>query len=216
MSSFPFLSKYYLIHPHYRQDHVLFYYLGVFCVESSKLSILGGDGRAVAHHVQPLQVQEIHHLFLLLKIPILSNRHLFSKLLVLHLPIKGKIIFAFSRRHLTGNIHQVLFFMNCYEDIDHKRHNTSPCKAWRNFEQLPPSLAPLFQDHPCRRCLSLLPPLLPLLSPSLYRPFNQNMKNLKCFHCYQLVGRKLTWTFVIMFHRNHPISCEIILYLSIT
>ena len=90
------------------QDYVLFYYLGVFRVESSKLSILGGDGRAVAHHVQPLQVQEIHHLFLLLKIPI-SNRHLFSKLLVLHLPIKGKIIFAFSRRHLTGNIHQVPF-----------------------------------------------------------------------------------------------------------
>ena len=57
-----FFQNIFLINPHYRQDHVLFYYLGVFRVESSKLSILGGDGRAVAHHVQPLQVQEIHHL----------------------------------------------------------------------------------------------------------------------------------------------------------
>ena len=43
--------------------HVHYKNLGVLGVECSKLSgILGGKGRAVAHHVHPLQVQEIHHL----------------------------------------------------------------------------------------------------------------------------------------------------------
>ena len=166
MSSFPFLSKYYLIHPHYRQDHVLFYYLGVFCVESSKLSILGGDGRAVAHHVQPLQVQEIHHLFLLLKIPILSNRHLFSKLLVLHLPIKGKIIFAFSRRHLTGNIHQVPFLWIVMKTLiikDTIHHLVKPEEILNSFR------------HPW------------LLSFKITHVGDASLLCLLCFHCYHLV-----------------------------